>query len=95
MIKIEILRSVGVKQGDNMAPILFLFLMETMMRLLKDIWERKNIEGIEFTRESDKTYHQGQIFHHDIKSALDQISLLPSVSFERFLLTTSLHYSLR
>ena len=95
MIKIEILRSVGVKQGDNMAPILFLFLMETMMRLLKDIWERKNIEGIEFTRESDKTYHQGQILHHDIKSALNQISLLPSVSFERFLLTTSLHYSLR
>ena len=33
--KIEILQSVGVRQGDNMAPVLFLFLMAAMAELLE------------------------------------------------------------
>ncbi len=32
--KIEILQGVGVRQGDNMAPVLFLFLMAAIAELL-------------------------------------------------------------
>ena len=65
-IKIETLQSVGVKQGDNMAPVLFLFIMAAMMQLLDDIWERENMEKVEFLRESDDFYRKGQLARHNI-----------------------------
>ncbi len=40
----EILQSVGVRQGDNMAPILFLFLMSAAAETLELAWKRANIE---------------------------------------------------
>ena len=30
--------TIGVKQGDNLAPILFLFMMQAVMETLKPIW---------------------------------------------------------
>ena len=34
---------VGVRQGDNMAPVLFLFLMTAFAETLEIEWRRKNI----------------------------------------------------
>ena len=64
--KIEILQSVGVRQGDNMAPVLFLFVMAAMGELLDKIWEKAGIQSCELMRESDETYRKGQIFRHNV-----------------------------
>ena len=37
----EILQEVGVRQGDNMAPVLFLFLMNAFADTLEAVWESK------------------------------------------------------
>ncbi len=39
----EISQSVGVRQGDNMVPILFLFLMTAFAETLKLVWKQLNI----------------------------------------------------
>jgi hypothetical protein len=65
--KLEILQTVGVKQGDPMAAVLFLFLMATVVEIIDKEWERNQIECVEFCRESDGTYKDGQIFRHNIK----------------------------
>jgi len=46
--KIEISQSVGVRQGDNMAPVSFLFLMAAVSDLIDQAWEREGIEKVEF-----------------------------------------------
>ena len=35
----EIVQEVGVRQGDNMAPVLFLFFMNAFSEILGDVWE--------------------------------------------------------
>jgi hypothetical protein len=40
----EILQNVGVRQGDNMAPVLFLFLMSAAAETLELAWRQANIE---------------------------------------------------
>jgi hypothetical protein len=40
--------SVGVKQGDNMAPVLFLFLMQALAETLEKEWKNNNIAIPEF-----------------------------------------------
>ncbi|EJK74789.1 hypothetical protein THAOC_03513, partial [Thalassiosira oceanica] len=40
----EILQEVGVRQGDNMAPVLFLFLMNAFADSLEKNWESKGLE---------------------------------------------------
>jgi len=40
----EITQSVGVQQGDNMAPVLFLFLMTAAAETLEPAWRQANIE---------------------------------------------------
>ncbi len=39
-----ILQRVGVRQGDSMAPVLFLFLMSAAAETIKLAWKRANIE---------------------------------------------------
>jgi hypothetical protein len=39
----EILQSVGVQQGDNTAPVLFLFLMSTFVETLEPEWKNASI----------------------------------------------------
>jgi hypothetical protein len=65
--KIEIMQGVGVRQGDNMAPVLFLFLMAAIGDLLDKIWEKESIQKVKLTRESDDKYRKGQIFRHNLK----------------------------
>ncbi len=42
----EIPQEVGVRQGDNMAPVLFLFLMTAFAETLKLEWKRENIKVV-------------------------------------------------
>ena len=74
--KAEILQEVGVRQGDNMAPVLFLFLMAAFAELMEDVWERENMEKVEFLRESDDTYRKGQLFRHSVKSCKKSASVI-------------------
>jgi hypothetical protein len=39
----EIPRTVGVRQGNNMAPVLFLFLMTALAETLELIWKERDI----------------------------------------------------
>lgn len=67
--KLEILQTVGVKQGDPMSCVLFLFLMAALVEIIDKEWKCNNIECVEFCRESDETYSSDQIFKHDIKKS--------------------------
>jgi hypothetical protein len=40
--------SVGPKQGDNMALVLFLFLMQALSEMLEKEWKKNNITIFEF-----------------------------------------------
>ena len=42
--KQEFCQSVGVRQGDNMAPVLFLFLMSAFADTLESEWKNSGIE---------------------------------------------------
>jgi hypothetical protein len=50
----EILQSVGVRQGDNMAPVLFLFLITAFAESLDKKYDRNNIKKIDLHRASDE-----------------------------------------
>ena len=55
----EILQSVGVRQGDNMAPVLFLFLMTAFAESLDKEYDRNNIKKIDLHRASDEDFASG------------------------------------
>ena len=40
---------VGVKQGDNLAPVLFLFVMQAAMETLDNVWREHNITTPSFS----------------------------------------------
>ena len=46
--KYEFVNVVGVKQGDNLAPVLFLFVMQAAMETLQPIWQEHNISTPSF-----------------------------------------------
>ena len=41
--------------------------MAAVHELLEKTWIREGIQRVQFIRESDKTYHKGQILMHDLK----------------------------
>jgi hypothetical protein len=41
---VELPQSIGVRQGDNMAPLLFLFLMSAFTETLKIEWKAAGID---------------------------------------------------
>ena len=42
----DIVQEVGVRQGDNTTPILFLLLMDDLYEILEKIWEDKVLEKV-------------------------------------------------
>jgi hypothetical protein len=67
---IELHQSVGISQGDNMAPILFLFIMLAFYDLLEIEYEEQGIKRIDvFATESEDTYRNGQIHRHNSASS--------------------------
>jgi hypothetical protein len=65
-LKTEILQGVGVRQGDNMAGVLFLFLMTAFADLMEKKFAQAGILRPEMMRESDESFHKGQFIRHDI-----------------------------
>ncbi len=71
---VEISQSVGVKQGDNMAPVLFLFLKSAFAKTLKNKWRNENIEvcTVRSVVGSSLAAGEGQIRSHRPKEYLSQ-----------------------
>ena len=40
----EVIQEVGVRQGDNISPVLFIFLMTNFSESLEDIWEDNGLK---------------------------------------------------
>jgi hypothetical protein len=40
---VEMTQMVGIRQGDNMAPVLFLFLMSAFVEMLEAKWKCKQV----------------------------------------------------
>ena len=56
----EIVQEVGVRQRDNMAPVLFLFLMNAFADSLEKIWEDKGLQKVQVQHASDKDFEDGK-----------------------------------
>jgi len=56
----EILQEVGVRQGDNMAPVLFLFLMTAFAETLEIVWKEQNIEVVTVRSVTDEDFASGK-----------------------------------
>jgi hypothetical protein len=53
--------SVGVKQGDAMAPVLFIVLMQAMAETLEDEWEAADIQSVDLRHFKDTDKHRGRM----------------------------------
>ena len=62
--KISIPFTVGVKQGDSIAPVLFLFLMMAFAESLDLNWKKKKLQKLVFQRYSNSPREKGQITGH-------------------------------
>jgi hypothetical protein len=60
----EILQSVGVRQGDNMAPVLFLFLMSAAAETLELAWKRADIEVLTVAHTPATELDKGHVRGH-------------------------------
>ena len=56
----EISQDVGVRQGDNMAPVLFLFLMSGFVESLDALWEENGLEKVKLKRPSEDDFENGK-----------------------------------
>ena len=55
----EIVQEVGVRQGDNMAPVLFLFLMTAFAETLEIVWKEKGIEIVTIQGVTEQDFEAG------------------------------------
>jgi hypothetical protein len=62
----EIPQSVGVRQGDNMAPVLFLFLLTAFAETLKLVWKQMNIPILSVMTATDENLADGKICSHTL-----------------------------
>jgi hypothetical protein len=53
--------SVGVRQGDVMAPVLFIVLMQAMAESLDDEWKAADIETVDLCHFMDTPTHRGHM----------------------------------
>ncbi len=61
---VEIPQSVGIQQGDNMAPVLFLFLMTAFAKTLEIVWREKEIPILSIMTASNDNLINGKICSH-------------------------------
>ncbi len=60
----EIPQSVGVHQGDNMAPVLFLFLMTAFAATLELVWKQMDIPILSVMTTADENLADGKLCSH-------------------------------
>ncbi len=61
---VEIPQSVGVRQGNNMAPVLFLFLMTAFTETLEIVWREQEIPILSIMMASKDNLINGKICSH-------------------------------
>ena len=59
---------VGVKQGDSVAPVLFLFLMMAFAEVIEQDWDKNGIEKIEFKRYTNSPHSASRVTSHPAKN---------------------------
>jgi hypothetical protein len=69
----EIPQEVGVRQGDNMALSLFLFLMTAFAETLELEWKREKIEIVTVMTAADNQIQEGQLCSHTPKMFCSKI----------------------
>ena len=57
----------GVKQGDSVAPVLFLFIMMSISETLEEEWAKKNLQMIKFRQKINSPQSSGRITRHPAK----------------------------
>ena len=67
IIDISIPFEVGVKQGDSVAPVLFIFVMMTFSETLEKEWVRNGLQMIKLKRQSNSPLSSGRITSHPAK----------------------------
>ncbi len=60
----EIPQSVGVRQGDNILPVLFLFLMTAFAETLELVWKQMDIQILSFMTAAGENLIDGKICSH-------------------------------
>ena len=60
----EIPQTVGLHQGDNMAPVLFLFLMTAFAETLELVWKDHDIPILSVMAAADEHFEKGKICSH-------------------------------
>ena len=57
--------STRVKQGDNLAPILFIIVIQFLAELLEEKWRSNNITKIPFYHNTNAFYKGGELIKHN------------------------------
>ena len=57
-----------VKQGDSVAPVLFLFIMMAFAETIEKEWVRNDLKMIKFKRHSNSPQSSGRITSHPAKT---------------------------
>ena len=65
---ISISFEVGVKQGDSVAPVLFLFIMMAFAETLEKEWVKSGLHMMQFKRQSNSPHAARRIHSHPRKS---------------------------
>ena len=60
----EIPQSIGVRQGDNMAPVCLLFLMTVFAEMLKLVCKQKEIQILSIMKIANEHLANGNICSH-------------------------------
>ena len=67
-IDISIPFEVGVKQGDIVAPVIFLFIMMAFVETIEKEWARNDLKTIKLKRHSNSPQSSGRITIHPAKT---------------------------
>ena len=67
-IDISIPFEVGLKQGDRVAPVLFLFIMVAFAETIEKEWVRNGFKMIKFKQHSNSPQSSGRITSHPAKT---------------------------